>query len=45
MERAGFNFGSLIANILLVLENAEHDYETMTAIKVKGIYDEFFFHL
>lgn len=41
MERDGFDFGTLIAIIIWVTDDAERDYETMTVIKLKGIYDYF----
>lgn len=39
MERAGFNFGTIIAVIIWVIDGAEHDYETTIVTKLKGIYD------
>jgi len=39
--RAGFDFGSLWAIIIWIIDDAEHDYETTTVIKRKGIYDYF----
>jgi hypothetical protein len=41
MERAGFDFGILIAIIIWVIDDAEHDIETTTVIKLKEIYDYF----
>jgi hypothetical protein len=35
MERAGFDFGILIANIIWVIDDAEHDIETTTVTKLK----------
>jgi len=37
MERAGFDFGTLIAIIIWVIDDAEHDYETTRVTKLKVI--------
>ena len=35
MERAGIDFGTLIAIIIWVTDDAEHDYETTRITKLK----------
>lgn len=41
MERAGFDFGTLITIIIWVTDDAERDYEATTVTKLKEIYDYF----
>jgi hypothetical protein len=38
---ADFDFSTLIAIIIWIIDDAEHGYETTTVIKLKGIYDYF----
>jgi hypothetical protein len=42
MESSDFEFGTPVAVTIWVKDDAEHDYETMIVIKLKGIYDYFF---